>query len=150
MAINADTVSFESIAIGDALPRLEKSESQEDINNHSSVMNRAEREKPVKNQHTDVEYAEQKGFFSGTVNFGVSTVGFMTELLQLAFPTRNIIQGSFSMRAIEPIRADDLITYTGKVLDKREVDGKRLVDVEVVGTNQLGKAVAAAKATVPL
>ena len=42
------------------------------------------------------------------------------------------------------------ITYTGRVLDKREEGGKRLVDVEVKGTNHLGQTTAIATATVPL
>ena len=54
------------------------------------------------------------------------------------------------MRAMEPIQANDVITYTGEVIDKREEEGKRLVDVEVRGVNQMGQTVAVAKASVPL
>lgn len=54
------------------------------------------------------------------------------------------------MRPLEHIRANDIVTYTGKVLDKREEDSKRMVVVEVTGTNQLGQIVAAAKGTIPM
>jgi acyl dehydratase len=74
----------------------------------------------------------------------------MTELLQLAFPTKNITQGAFSMRALEPIRVNDVVTYTGRVTNKRVEGTKRLVDVEATGINQLGQTVAIAKANIPL
>ena len=149
MVINAKTVSFASINVGDELPSLQKSETQENINNYLELNRRREREIPSMNLHTDEEYAD-KGIFAGTVNYGVTTCGFMVEVLQLAFPTKNIVQGTFNMRALEPIRVDDLVTYTGKVLSKREEDGKRLVEVEVTGTNQLDQTVAVAKAVIPM
>ena len=149
MVTNAKTASFESINVGDELPSLQKSETQEDINNYLELNRRREREIQSMNLHTDEEYAE-KGIFAGTVNYGVTTCGFMVEALQLAFPTRNIAQGTFSMRALEPIRVNDVVTYTGKVLNKREEDGKRLVEVEVTGTNHMDQTVAVAKAVIPL
>jgi len=149
MVINAATVTFDSISVGDELPTIQKSETQEDMDNYHVFNPRPERQFPSLNLHVDEEFAN-KGIFGGTVNYGVVTCAFLTELLQLAFPTRNITQGTFSMRALEPIRVNDVVTYTGKVLDKRTEGEKRLVDVEVTGTNQLGQAVAAAKATIPL
>ena len=149
MVINAKTVSYESINVGDELPSLQKSETQENINNYLELNRRREREIESKNLHTDEEFAE-KGIFAGTVNYGVTTCGFMVEALQLAFPTKNIALGTFNMRALEPIRVNDVVTYTGKVLGKREEDGKRLVEVEVTGTNQLDQTVAVAKAVIPM
>jgi len=149
MVIKAATVTFESINVGDELPSIQKSETQEDIDNYLVLNERPERQFPTMNLHIDKEFSDT-GIFTGTVNYGVATCAFITELLELAFPTKNISQSTFSMRALEPIRANDVVTYTGKVLDKRVEDGKRLVDVEVAGTNQLGQTVAVAKATIPL
>ena len=149
MVVTAATVAFDSISVGDELPSIQKSETQEDMDNYLVINQRRAREIPSMNLHTDQEFSG-KGIFGGTVNYGVTTCGFMTELLQLAFPTKNITRGTFTMRALEPIRVNDVVTYTGKVLDKRVEDAKRLVDVEVTGTNQLGQTVAVAKATIPL
>ena len=149
MLVEAATVSFDSINVGDQLPTMQKSETQQDIDNYLILNERPEREIEGMNLHIDSEFAEQ-GIFGSMVNYGVSTCGFMAELLQTAFPTRNVTQGSISMRAMEPIQANDVVTYTGEVIDKREEEGKRLVDVEVRGVNQMGQTVAVAKATVPL
>lgn len=150
MVIEAATVTFDSIQVGDELPSLQKTESQETINAYAAM---SERIRPPQREraslHTDEDFA-QAGIFVGTVNTGVVTCAYLVEMLQLAFPTRSILDGSFSMRALEPFRPGDLVTFTGKVLDKREEGGKRLVDVEVTGTNQLDQTVASGKATVPL
>lgn len=149
MVIQAASVSFDSIRVGDELPSIQKSETQEDINNYLILNEREEREIPSLNLHIDDEFADT-GIFGGMVNYGVTTCGFMVELLQLAFPLKNIRGATISMRATEPIRADDVVQYTGKVLEKREEDGKNLVDVELVGTNQLNQTVAVAKVTIPM
>ena len=149
MVIKASTVTFESISIGDELPTIQRSETQEDIDNYHVLNPIPEPQISSKSLHTDKEFAE-KGIFGGTVNFGVVTCAFMTQLLQEAFPTKNVAQSKLNMRALEPIRTNDVVSYTGKVLDKREENGKRLVDVEVTGTNQRGQSVAVAKATIPL
>ena len=147
MVVQAATVSFESIKIGDELPSIKKSETQEDIDNYLKL-NDAERDTGF-NLHSDQELAD-KGIFAGTVNYGVSTAAFLVEMLQLAFPTRQIMKGTYDVRFLEPIRINDVVTYGGRVLEKREENGKRLVDVEVTGVNQLGQTVAAGKATIPL
>jgi acyl dehydratase len=84
------------------------------------------------------------------VNQGVVTCAYLYELLQMAFPVPNVYRSTFNMRALEPFRPGDVVSFTGKVLDKREEGGQHLVDVEVTGTNQLGQTIASAKATVPL
>ncbi len=147
MVVQAATVSFETIKIGDELSPIKKSETQEDIDNYLKL-NDAERDTGF-NLHSDQELADT-GIFGGTVNYGVSTAAFIMEMLQLAFPTVQILKGTYSVRFLEPIRTNDVVTYGGRVIDKREDDGKRNVDVEVTGINQLGQTVAAGKATIPL
>ncbi|MBI4203334.1 MAG: MaoC family dehydratase [Chloroflexi bacterium] len=149
--VTAAHITWESIQVGDELPKLQKTETQETINNYGALNRRDPTPRPTRgaNLHTDEEYAKQ-GIFAGTVNMGVVTCAYMMETLQLAFPTSNLLNGAFSMRALEPFRPGDLVTFGGRVLDKRVEGGKRLVDVELSGVNQLGQTVATAKATVPL
>ena len=151
MAIQAATVTFDSIQVGDELPSIQKTETQETINAYAQMQQR-QVPPPARehaNLHIDEEFADA-GIFVGTVNTGVVTCAYVTELLQLAFPTKSILNGTFSMRALEPFRPGDTATFTGKVVGKREEGGKRLVDVELTGNNQLGQAIASGKATVPL
>ncbi len=146
----AKRVTYESVQVGDDLPILVKHESQESIDLYAR--NASTGPKPGWHDlHTDEEFAE-KGIFGGRVNTGVATVAYVAELLEKAFPVRSLMSyGSrLEMRATEPIRSGDTITFTGEVTGKREEDGRRLVECEVIGTNQLNRTVARAKAIVPL
>ncbi len=74
----------------------------------------------------------------------------MHEVLELGFPHHAVMRCKVSMRAVEPIRTNDVVTYTGKVTGKR-VDGlQRLVEVALEGRNAAGQTVAQATAVVPL
>ena len=50
-------------------------------------------------------------------------------------------------KAIRNFRPGDTNTYRGTVTARREDDGKRLVDIEIAGANQLGDLTGAAEAT---
>ncbi len=149
MLLQPHTVKYEDIQVGDKLPSFQKYESQQNIDMYVKLNERPGRERDLGGIHHDPEYAEQ-AIFNGTVNYGVTTVGFMSELLQKGFPMRAVQLGTLSMRAIEPVRPNDVITYSGVVTAKRVEGGKRLVDLELRGTNQHGQMVASSKAIIPL
>lgn len=150
MVVEPNTVTFESINEGDELPQLQKTETQETIDTYTKlIVHRRPRMIESNNLHTDQRFADQ-GIFKGTVNYGVTTVAFMMELLHKAFPFSSVQACALNMRALEPIRADDTVTFSGTVVGKRVEDDRRVVDVEIKGVNQLEQVVAAAKATVPL
>lgn len=144
----AKTVSFDSVREGDELAILVKYVSQATIDLYARLASPGERS-GWHNLHTDQEYARQ-GIFGGTVLMGVATVAYVAELMEKAFPIDKLMGcGSrLEMRATEPIRAGDTVTFTGRVTGKREEEGQRLVECEVAGTNQLGETVALARATI--
>jgi acyl dehydratase len=145
----ARTVSYDSIQVGDDLPILVKHEDQQSIDNYARYAPTGPRP-GWHNLHTDPAFAEQ-GIFGGTVNMGVATVAYVAELLEKAFPLRALMaQGShLEMRATEPVRAGDIVTFTGSVTEKRQQDGQGLVECEVTGTNQRDQVVARARASIP-
>ncbi len=147
--LHARTSSFDSIRVGDELPILVKHEDQQSIDNYAKYAPVGLRE-GWRNLHTEPEYAKQ-GIFGGTVNMGVATVAYVAELLEKAFPLRNLMaRGSrLEMRATEPFRAGDTVTFTGQVTEVSEEGGLGLVRCEVTGTNQRDQVVARARATVP-
>ena len=144
----ARRVSYDSVNVGDELPILVKYESQETIDFYARCAPTGPRP-GWHSLHTDEEYAK-KGIFGGTVNMGTATVAYVAELLEKAFPLRNLMScdSHLEMRATEPIRAGDTITFTGQVTDKRVEDGCRLVDSEIIGANQLNQIVARARASI--
>ena len=146
--LHARTSEYDSIQVGDDLPILVKHEDQRSIDDYANYAPTGPRE-GWKNLHTDPEYAQQ-GIFGGTVNMGVATVAYVAELLEKAFPLRNLMaRGSrLEMRATEPVRAGDTVTFTGSVTDKEQEDGLGLVRCEVTATNQRDQVVARARATV--
>lgn len=59
---------------------MQKSETQKNINDNLVLNRREERQIFSSNLHTGDEFAQQ-GIFAGTVNYWVSTCGFMIEIL---------------------------------------------------------------------
>ena len=144
-------LTWDAVKVGDKLPSYKRSETQEDIDNYTKL-----NEHPASgggipgfNLHSDTNI-EGGGIFKGTVNYGVVTVAFMTELLTNHFPVHAVTHGSINMRAMEPIRPLDVVTYSGEVTGKRTEGAKRIVEVDITGKNQLDQTVAVAKATVVL
>ena len=146
----AKTLSYDSVQVGDDLPILVKHESKETIDDYARLASSGPRP-DWHDLHTDEEYARQ-GIFGGTVNTGVATVAYVAELLEKGFPLMNLMgKGSrLEVRATEPVRAGDTITFTGTVTGKREEDGLRLVECEVTGANQLDVTVARARAVIAM
>lgn len=146
----AKTVSFDSISVGDQLPILVKWDTRDSINQFAEL---ALPDQPAswRNLHTDKEFAEE-GIFGGTVVPGPAIVAYIAELLEKAFPIARILaRGSrLEMRATAPVRPADTVTFTGEVVGKREEQGLRLVECEIIAENHQGQTVARAVAVVPL
>lgn len=148
MALNARHVTFESINVGDELPLFEISETQETINN-ARISISEEQDNP-RNIHTDPQFAKT-GLFAGTVNAGVTTMAYVAQMLEQWFPTEAFNNGGrLSFKAIDAFRPGDTVTFTGRITGKRQQGGKRLVDCEIQGVNQLGKMAGVAEATLVL
>ena len=148
MAINTRYLTFESINVGDELTPFEIGESQETINSARISINE-EQDNP-RNIHTDPEFAKT-GLFGGTVNAGPTTMAYVNQMLEQSFPNEAFQNGGrLLFKAIDAFRPGDTITFTGTITGKREEGGKKLVDCEVKGTNQLGKTANVAEATLVL
>ncbi len=147
-ALCARTVSFAAIEVGDTLPVVTKTETQDTIDRYRALAIPGERSH-WKDLHTDAGYARQ-GIFGGTVNMGVATVGYVAEVLERAFPLGTIMArgARLAMQAREPFRAGDSVSFTGRVVAKHDDGAGRRVDVEIEGTNQCGRTVARTAATV--
>jgi len=142
------------VAVGHQLPTLSITESQQVINRKNDFR-LAGRPSPS-NIHTDEEFARQN-IFGGTVNSGPATISYVDQMLQLSFPLQAFHDGGrLLMRAIEPFRAGDTVTFRGEVTDKRShpssaPPGKRgVVECRVMGTNQRGDLVCLADAALIL
>ena len=128
-----------SYRVGDQLPPLSKTMTQEAINLFEKSGG-----KTGPSQFTDEATAQKTLGTSGTVASGRMSLTFASEMLRRYFGADVYNRtGSVDLRFLRPIRPGDTVTMTGKVTAiSREPNGGR-VTVEVTGTNQKGDATAA-------
>ena len=142
------SLKFDNLAVGDQLATLALSESQEIINSKNDL--RLAGEPATSNIHTDEEFAREN-IFGGTVNSGPATLSYVDQMLQLSFPLQSFYGGGrLLMRAIEPFRAGDTVTFQGEVTGKRIEAGQKLVECRVKGINQRSDLVTLSDATLVL
>ncbi len=134
---------FDEIRIGSDIPvNMQRLVTQEKINKWAEV---SVDFNPI---HVDPEFAE-KSQFGSTICHGTLTITFLMEML-----TRWMGKGWLSggqllgVRFMAPVRPGDTVQPKGKVVNKREEKGKKLVECDIWLENQdgvkviMGKAVA--------
>ena len=146
--------SFHRVSVGDDLVGLAVTESQEIINSKNDF--RLAGKPSASNIHTDEEFARQN-IFGGTVNSGPATMSYVDQMLQHSFPLGAFYEGGrLLMRAIEPFRAGDTVTFQGEVTGKHPTtphQGERtggVVECRVKGTNQRGDLISLSDAWLSL
>ena len=141
-------LKFDDISMGDQLQSLTVAESQEIILRKNDF--RLAGRHYESNIHTDEEFAKQN-IFGGTVNSGPATMSYVDQMLQLSFPLEAFYSGgSLLMRAIEPFRTTDVVTFGGEITGKRVEDERKIVSCQVKGINQRGDLVCLADATLAM
>ena len=133
----AMTVDFDTVVVGDTLPVLIKWETEESIQRYASLHGEADE---------DIDGAPAETLPTKTVD------GYVTELLSKGFPPERLeAEGSsLDVEHLQPVRANDTISLSGGVVDKRTADGLRLVECAVAVENDRGEPVARARAVVSL
>ena len=133
----AMTVDFDTVLVGDTLPVLIKWETEESIQRYASL-------------HS--EYAEDIDGPPAETLPTKTVDGYVAELLGKGFPPERLeAEGStLDVEHLQPVRANDTISLSGRVVDKRTADGLRLVQCAVTVENDRGEPVARACALVSL
>jgi acyl dehydratase len=128
-----------SFKIGDEIPPLSKTMTQEAINAFEKSGGAS-----GPSQFTDLETARHTLGTGSTVASGRMSLTFSIELLRKFFsPAYFNRGGTVDLRFLRPVRPGDTVTFTGKVTGiTKEPNGAR-VSVEVSGTNQKGDTTAA-------
>ncbi len=141
-------LTFAEVSVGDTLPGLQVTESQETINCFNDL--RLAGKPSASNIHTDEAFA-RRNIFGGAVNAGPATMSYVDQMLELSFPLRAFYYGGrLMMRAIEPFRTGHVVTLQGEVTDKRSEGDQCQVASTVRGTNQRGDLVCLCDATLNL
>ena len=136
---NIGLLNFSSASIGDILPELAITESEEIMIRKNGF--RLAGRKNDSNIHTDEEFAKQN-IFAGVTNSGPATMSYVDQNLGQSFPISSFYTGgSLLMRAITPFRGGDTVIFQGEITDKSEEKGMELLKVRVKGVNQRGELV---------
>lgn len=132
----AMTVDFDAVEVGDTLPVLIKWETAESINRYAALHGEQDEE--------DIE---------GASTLPRQTVAsYILELLTKGFPRERLdAEGSsVDIEHLNEVVANDTISMSGSVVDKRTEGGQRVVECAVAVDSDRGEPVARARALVSL
>ena len=132
----AMTIDFENVAVGDTLPVLIKWETEETILRYNSL-----HAEPDENDDIPGDACREK-----------TVESYVGELLGKGFPPERLdSEGSrVDVEHLLPVVANDTISLSGSVVDKRTEGGLRLVECAVAVDNDRGEPVARARAAISL
>lgn len=133
---------FDQIKVGDTLPPLRLAP----ISRHQLALycGGSGDHNPI---HVDIDFAKKFGF-KDVFAHGMLSMAFLGRLVTSWVPQTQI--RSLGTRFTSITWVGDVITVSGKVTDKREESGQKLVDLEVKCTNQNGQDTLQGNATVAL
>lgn len=133
-------ISFKEIKIGDEIPPVKKTMTQETINKWAEI---AQDYNPL---HVDVEYAKTTRF-GGTIAHGYIALSYLNEMMTDWLGDGWIRGGKFiGIQFRAPAKPGDIVTAKGKVIAKREGSDKKEVECEIYIENQKGEKPVVGKA----
>lgn len=133
MSGRANTLSFDEVSVGDALPELSISLSA------TRIIATAIASRDYQDVHHDLEQAKERGTKSIFMNI-LTTNGFVDRYItDWAGP--NAFLKRVNIRLGAPNYAGDTMVLTGTVTEKTVVDEQAIIDVDVVGKNSIGNHV---------
>ena len=142
----AMTTTFESVSVGDQLPILLKWETAESIRRFHAPL-KPDEVLPVSIcKSGDIEAGADHAVFNRALN------AYVSELLEKGFPipSDQAADSILDIQTLRPFKPGDIISLTGRVVDKRMEGDRRLVKCEIVVENQGAETVATATAIVGL
>ena len=142
----AMTTTFESVSVGDQLPILVKWETAESISRFHAPLKPDEVLPVSVRESADIEAGADHAVFNRALT------AYVSELLEKGFPIpSDQAAGSIlDIQTLRPFKPGDIISLTGRVVDKRLEGDRRLVECEIVVENQEAETVATATAIVVL
>ncbi len=126
-------VSYDDVKVGDEIPSFSIQLDQMMLWMYSGASGDFN---PI---HNDKEFAEKVGL-GGTIAHGLSSMGRMQKTVTDWIEDPGKLK-KLKVRFSAPARPGDTVTFWGKVTDKKEEDGQKLVFLEVGAQTQDGAQV---------
>lgn len=134
-------LTFEEIDTGLGLKPVVRKVTQESINQY------AEAATDFNPMHVDPEFARATPF-GGTIAHGMTSLAFISTLLNENFGKAWTHGGSMKVSFKQPVRPGDTISAKAKVLGRRIEGGKKIVELSIFCENQNRDANITGKVTV--
>jgi acyl dehydratase len=134
--------SFDSVSVGDVLPPLQLPPVT-----RSTLALYADASGDPNPIHTDVDFARAAGM-PDVFAHGMLSMAWLGRLLTTWAPQRDLRE--FSVRFSAITQLGERITCTGRVAEKLERDGERLVRIYVATANEAGEVKVSGEALVAL
>ena len=148
----ARTTTFESVNEGDQLPILVKWETSETIGRMTSLVGTGSGVKTGGEGEGSDEYADHGGVCGiGADDAPIQgLLSYVTELLEKGFPLPRIMAAgsAVSIRLLLPVKAEDTVSLTGRVVGKNSSGELGLVECAISLENQDQELVAEARAVI--
>ena len=125
-----NTLRFESCAVGDRLPALERTIDLTTLVRYAGASGDYN---PI---HHDEAYARAAGL-DGVIGHGMLAMGLASEAVSDWVGDSGLVR-SISVRFASPSRLGDLLTVSGEVVERSETEGRVSLRVELTCTNQEG------------
>lgn len=134
--------SFDSVSVGDVLPPLQLPPVT-----RSTLALYADASGDPNPVHTDIDFARAAGM-PDVFAHGMLSMAWLGRLLTTWAPQRDLRE--FSVRFSAITQLGERITCTGRVAEKLERDGERLVRIAVATANEAGEVKVSGEALVAL
>jgi len=119
---------------GASLPAVKKNITQDNINLYAKASGDFN---PI---HIDADYA-RKTPLGGTVAHGMLILAYISQMMTGAFGQRWLSGGRLNVRFRAPARPGDVITVSGKIRRIEKGGGYKMIDCDVLCSNQNGEPV---------
>jgi acyl dehydratase len=123
-------ISYDAVKVGDEIPSFSIQLDQMMLWMYSGASGDFN---PI---HNDKEFGEKVGL-GGTIAHGLSSMGRMQKTLVDWIEDPGRLK-KLKVRFAAPARPGDTVTFKGKVVDKKEEDGRKMVVLEVGAETQDG------------
>jgi len=133
-------IKFDQINIGDEIPPVSKTITQEKINRYADASGDYN---PI---HVDPEFAKNT-MFKGTIGHGMMTLAYLSEMMTNWLGEGWICGGSMEVTFFAPTRPGKEYIAKGKVIDKRVEAGNKTVVCEIWCEDKEGNKVVGGRAS---
>jgi 3-hydroxybutyryl-CoA dehydratase len=134
-------LNYTTLQVGQNLPDLQKSISQEDIRLYAKASGDYN---PI---HIDEDFARQTPA-GGTIAHGMLILAFASQMMTEAFGKDWLGGGHFNIRFKTPARPGDTISIQGKIRQIQDDNSRKVITCDILCSNPNGETVISGDAIV--